>query len=269
MWALKAGLINELPSSKVEEPSQGGGGRLVNAAAGPGRRLKSKLHVADPKALLPVLTRSQIETVLKAATNATHREMLHLGLNAGLRAEELTTFPKHYVVDCRNLPDKVKTVSVRLSPNDMDTKNSKARTVRVSVVCMNRLWQYREAVRPRLRAGEHETDALFLTRFGRPFVADGLVAPLARLGQRVGFHLHPHMLRHTFATHTLASLEDLKRAGRLKSSPLVLLKSWLGHTSVTQTSRYLHHLDAIEDVFGTRYQAEIDDLVLGYIDEKG
>jgi site-specific recombinase XerC len=106
---------------------------------------------------------------------------------------------------------------------------------------------------------------LFLTRYGEAFVADGLVAPLARLGQRLGFHIHPHMLRHSFATHTLASLEDLKRSGRLRSSPLVLLKGLLGHASINTTSRYLHHLDAIDDAYGTRYQAEIDALALGYL----
>jgi site-specific recombinase XerD len=218
---------------------------------------------------LAVLSRNQIDAAVRTVSNPTHHAMLHLGLNAGLRAEEIITFPSKYVVDCSKLSAKVKSVAVHLNPRDMDTKNDKPRIVRVSVPCMNRLWQYREAVRPALeKAAASKSPNLFLTRFGEPFAADGLVAPLGRLGERLGFHIHPHMLRHTFATHTLAALEDLKRAGRLRGSPIVILKGLLGHSSVTTTSRYLHFLDAIDDAYGTRYQSEIDSLVLGYLDQQ-
>ena len=172
-------------------------------------------------------------------------------------------------MDCSKLSAKVKSVAVHLNPREMDTKNDKARRVRVSVPCMNLLWQYRQAVRPALeKLGATKSSNMFLTRYGEPFVADGLVAPLKRLGKRLGFHLHPHMLRHTFATHTLAALEDLKRAGRLRSSPLVILKGLLGHSHITTTSRYVHCLDAIDDSYGTQYQADIDSLVLGYLNQK-
>lgn len=267
-WAKRVGLIGELPFSRSELTSPGAGGRLIPAAAVKGRRSSSNLHLRESGEPEKVLTRSQIDIALRAATNPTHRALLYLGLTAGLRAEELATFPLRYVVDCSSLPGRVRSVPVTLNPKEMSTKNSKRRVIRVSVACMNVLWQYREAVRPRLLAKASKssgTDQLFLTRFGLPFVADGLVAPLFRLGNRVGFHLHPHMLRHTFATHTLASLEDSKRAGRLNGSPLLILKRLLGHSSIANTSRYLHLLDSIEDVFGTQYQAEIDALALSYL----
>ena len=133
---------------------------------------------------------------------------------------------------------------------------------------MNILWQYREGIRPRLQRLAPDSNNLFLNRFGKPFVDDGLVAPLDRLGRRIGFHIHPHMLRHTFATHTLSSLQDLKSAGKIRSSPLIILKNLLGHSSITTTSRYVDHLDAIDDSYGTNYQSEIDALVLGYLNEK-
>jgi site-specific recombinase XerD len=219
---------------------------------------------------IKVLSRGQIETVLRSTANPTHRAVVHLALNAGLRAEELATFPAHYVVDCSKLSSKIKTVPVILKPDDMDIKNDRSRTVRVSVACMNLLWQYREGVRPALQnTSPASSSSLFITRYGNAFASDGFVAPLARLGLRLGFHIHPHMLRHSFATHTLASLEDLKRAGRLKSSPLVVLKGLLGHSSIQTTSRYLHHLDTIDDAYGTLYQAEIDALASGYLEEKG
>ncbi len=271
-WALRVGRIDELPFTRSDTVSPEADSFLAHTSAVRARRSTSNLHLleADEDAPDMVLSRGQIDVAFQRATNPTHRGVLYLGLNGGLRAEELATFPHKYVVDCSRLPAKVKSVPVTLDPKDMDTKNAKKRTVRLSVTCMNLLWQYRETVRPRLRSsakGQPDSSALFLTRFGVPFVADGFVAPLARLGTRTGFHIHPHMLRHTFATHTLASLEDLKRAGKLRSSPLVLLKRLLGHSRITNTSRYLHLLDSIEDAYGTRYQAEIDELALGYLSE--
>lgn len=267
-WAQRVGLIETLPFREIGVLSPHVGGKLSHTSGSAATRVTTNLHMREAEQPLLVLTRGQIDVAMRSATNPTHRAMLHLGLNAGLRAEELASFPHRYVVDCGKLSSKVKCVAVHLNPRDMDTKNDKARTVRVSVPCMNLLWQYLAAVRPTLqRADADPSDELFLTRYGKPFVADGLLAPFARLGKQLGFHIHPHMLRHTFATHTLASLEELKMAGRLRGSPLVVLKGLLGHASVTTTSRYLHFLDAIDDAYGTRYQAEIDALAEDYLDE--
>lgn len=269
VWAQQAGLVAALPFKYTETVSSYVGGMLADTSGKGGKRATTNMHMREAEKPLFVLSRNQIDVVMKAAVNPTHRAMLHLGLNAGLRAEELTSFPAKYVIDCSRLSDKVKSVAVHLDPREMDTKNDKARTVRISVPCMNNLWQYRESTRPKLQRIAQSADSnLFLTRYGVPFVSDGLVAPLARLGSRVGIHIHPHMLRHTFATHTLASLEDLKKKGRLRSSPIVVLKRFLGHSSIITTSRYLHHLDAIDDAYGTQYQAEIDELVLGYLNEQ-
>ncbi|PTU65848.1 hypothetical protein DB032_13360 [Chromobacterium sp. Panama] len=269
LWAWREGLVDELPFQNIEVVSSHRDGMLSHTSGRAGKRQTTDLHMREADEPLVVLSRNQIDAALSAVSNPTHHVMLHLGLNAGLRAEEIITFPSRYVVDCSKLSAKVKSVAVYLNPRDMATKNDKPRIVRISVPCMNRLWQYREAVRPELeKVGDSKSPNLFLTRFGRPFAADGLVAPLSRLGKRLGFHIHPHMLRHTFATHTLAALEDLKRAKRLRGSPIVILMGLLGHSSVTMTSRYLHFLDAIDDAYGTRYQSEIDSLVLDYLEKQ-
>lgn len=269
-WALKVGLVDALPFEDLEVVSSHRGGQLAHASGNAQKQNSTDMRFHEPKKQIMVLSRGQIDVVLSSVKNSTHRSMLHLGLNAGLRAEELVTFPAKYVVDCSRLSEKIKSVPVTLNPRDMDTKNDTTRVVRVSVQCMNLLWQYREVVRPALleKSSTSASNQLFRTRNGEPFVADGLVAPLARLGKRLGFHIHPHMLRHTFATHMLASLENLKRAGRLKSSPIVVLMKLLGHSSILTTSRYLHLLDSIEDVYGTQYQKEIDLLVHTYLKEQ-
>lgn len=180
-WAQRVGLIDELPFTREETLSAGADGVLAHTNASRARRSTSSLHVPDPDDDAPdmVLTRGQIDVAFQQATNQTHRCVLYLGLTGGLRAEELASFPQAYVVDCSRLPAKTKSVQVTLDPKDMRTKNDKKRTVRLSVTCMNLLWQYRETVRPKLRAradGQPDSPALFLTRFGVPFAADGFAS---------------------------------------------------------------------------------------------
>jgi len=65
-----------------------------------------------------------------------------------------------------------------------------------------------------------------------------------------------HILRHTYATHTLKSLMSRKS---ITFNPLIYVRDRLGHNSITTTEKYLHFLDDIEDDLRTRYQEEIEE----------
>jgi len=96
------------------------------------------------------------------------------------------------------------------------------------------------AVRPQLLRGEQA--ALFLGRNGTRLTPRQVESRLAQWAKRqgVGVHVHPHMLRHSFASHVLQSSGDLRA-----------VQEMLGHASIAATQIYTHldfqHLAKIYD----------------------
>jgi len=118
-------------------------------------------------------------------------------------------------------------------------KRNKTRTVPVGdkALAALQLWL---AERPQF-AREGET-ALFLSRNGTRLSPRQVENRLALWAQRqgVGVHVHPHMLRHSFASHVLQSSGDLRA-----------VQEMLGHASISATQIYTHldfqHLAKIYD----------------------
>jgi integrase/recombinase XerC len=93
----------------------------------------------------------------------------------------------------------------------------------------------REAIRAWLsvRAGLPITDAeaMFLARSGRRIGPRAIESRLAAWAVKRGLaqHVHPHMLRHSFASHVLQSSGDLRA-----------VQEMLGHASIASTQVYTH-----------------------------
>lgn len=151
------------------------------------------------------------------------RAILELLYAAGLRVSELTG------LDLANMHEKEQMLNVR-------GKGNKERIVpygKKAAEALRNYWPVREEL---LRACEqkgHRTsaDAIFLNYRGQRLTQRSvgrIVKKYVRL-VNVNWDLHPHSLRHAFATHLLADGADLRSIQEL-----------LGHQSLSTTQKYTH-----------------------------
>ncbi len=105
-------------------------------------------------------------------------------------------------------------------------KGSKRRSVPVGAPALQALRAWIELRGQVARAGE---PALFVSRRGTRLTASQVRSRLRRLGQEAGLPtaVHPHMLRHSYASHLLQSSGDLRAVQEL-----------LGHASISTTQVY-------------------------------
>ena len=118
-------------------------------------------------------------------------------------------------------------------------KGSKRRSVPVGAAALRALQAWLPSRALMARPGE---PALFVSRRGTRLTPNPLRARLKRQAVKAGLptHVHPHMLRHSFASHVLQSSGDLRAVQEL-----------LGHASIATTQVYtqldFQHLAKVYD----------------------
>lgn len=208
-----------------------------------------------PSTRIKLLDKPQVIDFLKAIKNPTQRLMARLSLSSGLRKEELATFPVKYIFDPKYYLTHKSLIRVNLDPKDMKTKGNKSRGIDIPRLLMESLWQYVLHERNLLeKVSENKYSELFLNKNGRPWAHSG--KSLNNLWKNLGlsFKVTPHMLRHTYATHTLFEL----RKRKIQIDPLLYVRDRLGHASIQTTEKYLHYLSEIEEQLMTDYQNDLD-----------
>ena len=90
---------------------------------------------------------------------------------------------------------------------------------------------YLEQARPALaKPFAKPTAAVFLNARGGRLTRQGMHAIVADAGRTIGIaNLHPHTLRHSFATHLLEGGADLR-----------VIQEILGHSDISTTQIYTH-----------------------------
>ncbi|HTT40388.1 MAG TPA: tyrosine recombinase XerC [Burkholderiales bacterium] len=143
------------------------------------------------------------------------RAMVELFYSSGLRLSELT--------------------GLRLADLDLQEgtvrvtgKGNKARVVPVGRFAQQALRKWLDR---RAALAPPEQAALFVGHSGRPVSPRTVQRRLQRWAARQGLsqHVHPHMLRHSFASHLLQSSGDLRA-----------VQEMLGHASISSTQVYTH-----------------------------
>lgn len=108
-------------------------------------------------------------------------------------------------------------------------KGNKERIVPIGQPAVRAVQTYLADLRPALQAGAQPTEHLLLSRTGQPITRIVVWQIVQRQARKAGLKVHPHMLRHSFATHLLSGGADLR-----------IVQELLGHANIRTTQVYTH-----------------------------
>lgn len=156
-----------------------------------------------------VISKEKIKIMIDFCENLKHKLIIKFLYSSGLRLSELLNLKRSDIDFDNNL------ILVRQG------KGAKDRMTLLSESLKNDLLKYYSNY-------EFKTNYVFEGRKGK-YSKKSVQKILERLGKKIGIKIHPHMLRHSFATRLLENGTDLRYIQKL-----------LGHSSSKTTEIYTH-----------------------------
>lgn len=201
------------------------------------RSLPKALSVEQATALLDAGPQTPPESMAARCVQARDRAMFELLYSSGLRLSELVGLDLCHT----RHGDRESHGWIDISAREVSVlgKGGKRRTVPIGQKAHDALVQWIDA-RPAL--AEPQEPALFVGTRGKRISPRVVQAQLDRWARQSGSaaHVHPHVLRHSFASHVLQSAQDLRA-----------VQEMLGHASISTTQIYtrldFQHLAAVYD----------------------
>ncbi|ADJ25996.1 integrase family protein [Dehalogenimonas lykanthroporepellens BL-DC-9] len=206
-YLLREEIITESPLPVTRKH----GGRLSAFSIKLDKRLPSFLTVDEMERLLEAPETSKPVGLRDKAI----MEMIYA---AGLRISELSDI-------------KVSQVDYYSRELRVTGKGQKERLVIIGQPAADAVKKYLEKARPKLAKAERATDSLFLNYRGGSLSVRSMQKLILRYARIAGIRqeVHPHLLRHSFATHLLDGGADLR-----------VVQELLGHSSLSTTQIYTH-----------------------------
>ncbi len=207
-WALSLGLVERDPTDILDRPT----------------RWKKLPQVLSPKQVASLLAAAQPGMRQESPGEAglqlwmRDRALLELLYASGLRASEVAGV-------CIN------DVHMTLGVVRVTGKGNKQRLVPMGAPARDALNAYQEQCRPGLvRPHGLDRGRVLLSRTGRPLERVAVWQIVKRCALLAGLRdVHPHTLRHSFATHLLIGGADLR-----------VVQELLGHADIATTQIYTH-----------------------------
>lgn len=201
-YLFKKGAVVANPFRQVSSPKDG-------------KHYPERLYKEDVERLLEENDKRDDELALR------DQAILELLFSSGLRASELVGLTL---------------IQIDFAAHSMliHGKGKKDRYAPFSDKAGSTLRKYLKESRPLLldkRKNPRKTDRVFLSAKGEPLTVRGLEYILDSIESKLGenLHLHPHILRHSFATALLEGGADLR-----------YIQELLGHESINTTQVYTH-----------------------------
>jgi len=173
------------------------------------KRPRNDHHLPD------ILSKQEINALIEVSSNSKHKAILATLYSSGMRLDEL--------LNLRLCDIDTDRMVIRIA----NGKGNRSRDTLLAVKTLKLLRDYYTCSYPKPIKYVFEGGG----KPGQPYSASSVQKVIKRAANRAGIkkNIHPHSLRHAFATHMLEQGVNLK-----------LIQKLLGHNSLRSTMVYLH-----------------------------